>query len=549
MANTRLYISGGYTATGPTGHTALCTTNPNGFDPATNVPININHNSAAEIRAIVDRDVTFTGGPKVLAVGDNELVYWTDDSGATWTQSLGIAGTGRDFKTGNKDYGSTTMWVGADLGIMYISGNDGITFIPLLAGSLPTPTGTANVAMEITAIEYSSAGLFVLTWDSVLNETWLFHATVGTHTSTPTFNTLNGGIALSGKCSAVTFAGLNNIFIYQDTGVLATSGIRLSPSLGAAFNAVQASAQMNDPSTDCGHGGIYFEGAVSAKFFYGGGQEIKRINSYAPVVAVTERAYNVADPRVTGMAFNSVSAGWVAMDNGEVYRSIDGGATSADLIYTHPSPITDLLGTKQCTWLARNCDTAAIITIGNVPCSLSIGTVIKVTEGGDCYELLGESDDVSSVTVFEYSEEADCDSCLNPPNWRLDECGAIAFKIIDGSLQDLSAYEGFAILADSVCYAVTSTLDAPTDPPLIAIDSSHAECESCMASNNYLLENCTIGGLTVVVHGGGYVVGEVVSIDNSPVLANCWTVLALTAAPNTVVGDVTNTFPDCTFIC
>ena len=568
MATHRLYIAGGTSATGPTGHEALCTTNAIA-GPATppvgvNTAINIPHYFAGSIQKIASLDPT--DSKKVIAVGDSEIAYWSHDAGATWTQSIGINGSGQNFAS--LAVSGNNVWIGGDEGQTYYSNNAGLSFSVIQNNFLPTPTGIPTIGMVVLDLITNGPELVAVTYDSIAGETFLYKSTVNYTTTIPTWDKLNGAVALAGKVHQLEIDAAGDYQIIQETAIPANTGIRASYNGGVTFDTVNLNTEITAPR------GLLsgVDGGISFSFAYGDGGEIDQMSTIGPPLNYTnKRAYNVANPIVADMIMVDQLEGWVALNAavGEVHSTVDGGITDDALIYTHSDVINTMVAMTECKIKVRTCGTGCEgyneYLLTGMPCNAVPGDIYRITTAAPlpapacpCVEIIGQYFGTADADVLTYEKYEDCATCaIGYTNWLLTDCqGVEADKVIDGTLQDLSVYIGGAIITSSlganICWQVTPTVLAVTDPPvtIVTVAQSCRGCSTVSVPSRYLLRNCIDQSFTMVVQGAGYILGQVVAIDAflpGTTYQNCWEVIANTSNPADLLADTISNWDNCDF--
>ena len=569
----RLYIAGGTTPTGPSGNEALCTTNASA-GPLTppigvNVAINIPHYFPGEIRKIASLDPG--DSKKVIAVGDNEIVYWSHDAGATWTQSIGINGSVQDFPS--LAVSGSNVWIGGNGGQTYRSNDGGLSFQVINSGFLPTPTGLPTTGMIVVDLVTNGSELVAVIWDSIASETFLYKSTVNYTTTIPVWVVMNGGTAFTGKINQIEVDLAGNYQIIQETAIAADTGVRASYNGGVTFDTVHPATEVTTPV------GLFYgiDGLNEFLFAYGEGSEINELVTIGPPLDyINRRAYNVANPPIADMIMVNPDEGWVALNNpgvsGEVSTTIDGGVTNDALIYTHPAPITSMAAMTECYIRVKTCiggcEGYNEYILSSMPCQAVPGDIYKITTAAPlpapacyCVEIIGQDSGPADADVLTFELFSDCTTCAaGYTNWLLSDCNAkMVDMVIDGTLQDLSVYVGGAIIistlapaASNTCWNVTSTSLPVTDPPVTVttVGQSCRGCSSISAPTNYLLRNCIDQLYTMVAQGSGYVLGQVVAIDAflpGTNYQNCWEVIANTPNPPDIIADVVTNWDNCEF--
>lgn len=565
MATHRLYVAGGYSVGGPTGHLALCETNPSAgpLSPTgTSVPINIEHYFPGEIQKIKILDPN--NSKKVFATGDNEIAYWSDDAGTNWTQSIGINGSSQNFLSA--EVHENTVWIGGDEGQIYVSTNGGINFTPIQSGFLPTLSGTPISGLVVLDIKSDGVQLIAVVFDIGANETRIYKSTVGINTTTPTWIAMNNGGVLVGKVNDIGIDVSNQYQIIITTPVPADTGVRMSYNGGVSFDLVNPTTEVTVPF------GLFVDigEEVPVIFSFGSGTEINKfVSSGPPLNYVNQRAYNIVTADIFDLIMATNSEGWIALSTGgfnaEVYTTTDGGVTNDTLVCTHSAlSINSIAVAPDCIFRVKTCSGCspyAEYLFAGLPCTSMPGDIYQATPSFvtscNCWEIMDKVvGQVADDTISSYIKYFDCSTCeASSTNWLLEDCrGQTTDIIIDGNVQDLSQWNLTAIFIEnySSCWTVRVTSDPPTTANIIVvIGISKGGCRSCglIASvRSWVLRNCSDRQFTMNVQGTGFTVGYVVSLDAflaGTTYVNCWEVIGTTTSPSDLLANVTDNWASC----
>lgn len=499
-------------------------------------------------------------GQGVVAIGSDEVCYLSPNAGNDWILSTGALGIGDLYCIDSNKLTGLDVWIGGEDGVVYFSTDAATNITPMSA--LPTPTGLSDPNYRITAIHYAGVlGLWAACYDTSTQETFLYRATVGISTATPTWVAVRPTSIPDSQVIDIQVFSASNVVLLRSSSTPANNQVIESLDGGVTYpNLGPAIINPNGATlTDFGY------------FSHGDGNYIDS-NANNPLVVTNLRAYNAPDPLIGGLHLRTASNGLLWTGNNQVFSTTDGGATNDTLLYGMTS-INSSASESALHYRLQGCGGDADITIvvEGLPASLGVNTTVKILQPGPFFDMCFEDTGafVSNaepdliLRLNEFTLHLDCASC-DFASYQLASCTApiVSTRVIDRAVQDavfdLSPFIGRTIeisatidpvLAGiSTCWQVAAVDLSPTYiTPLPGVVSSYRDCAECTSSlSNHVLVNC-VTSASIIVSGSGFVVGQTVSLTSSPSLDNCWFVDSTTTAPATFSTDADIVFSDCTF--
>jgi photosystem II stability/assembly factor-like uncharacterized protein len=349
---------------------------------------------------------------KVIVVGEAAGIYWSNDSGTTWTQAIG---TYTDSL--GKEYpeiwivDNTTSYVAGGIGGHVFKSTDGGVTFNILA-SHPTPGGGEDGDTNTSAIHFISATTGVVC-NSIGGQTTVWKTTDG-GTSWVQLN----GASILGLASA---GGVHISADEQNIVVQTSYGAWRSTDAGATF------IQTLDLTVDFVTGsGLHLTWVDDSTMWISGNgntlrQSIDGGNTWSVI-----RAWNPVSGAIIGAHFYDANNGFIGQ-GGSIHSTTDAGLTTAvsetvappNAIWTGLPPVTPV---DPCYTLTDCAGIAEPIFTGN-DLADHVGTVISLTneDGGEaegCWfvnlNLIPCDEDVV-VDVDVYKCYDDCESCLPEP--------------------------------------------------------------------------------------------------------------------------------------
>ena len=423
---------------------------------------------------------------RVIAVGRERQIYYSNDAGATWNQSAGdytllpgVDGTW-EFKE---------IWIVDDLvsyvvgpqGVVLRSGDGGVTFNQ--TGTFPTPGGGLDGDVSAESVHFTSATTGVV-GVALGGQSSVWKTT----DSGATWTQLNGAAIFGGT----SIPGINMTADQGQIIALTNTGIWRSTNNGVSFNLVQA-LNANVPSGEGLH--LTWIAGENELWVTGLGDSVWKTTNYGATWNVI-RGYGVggAQSILAGHFFDS-NNGFLGRGN-EIHTTTDAGVTTApsEAIIAPNAIWTEGSNPPPFCFILRSCDTNSYPDITDVVGDVGVDLMLVVGQVISTLDELG----VERCFTVELQE----DPCVEPPNLTV-----LAYTIVGSDCADFNI--------ETCPTEIPLTIVGETSQVQVTVNNTSADAHDF----TFALSACATGDLNILtasplnIPGGG---SDVIEFEYTP---------------------------------